>query len=66
MTYYQEINPRRIQNNCEYICSNIGAPQCLRQILTYMKGKIDTTTVIVGTLTPHINRSAENDETGFE
>ena len=27
---------------------NIGAPQCIRQMLTTMKGEIDNNTIIVG------------------
>ena len=32
---------------------NIGAPQYIRQMLTAIKGEIDSNTIIVGTLTPH-------------
>ena len=32
---------------------NIGAPQYIRQMLTAIKGKIDSNTIIVGDLTPH-------------
>ena len=32
---------------------NIGAPQYIRQILTDIKGEIDSNTIIVETLTPH-------------
>ena len=32
---------------------NIGAPQYIRQILTDIKGEIDSNTVIVGDFTPH-------------
>ena len=31
---------------------NTGAPQYIRQILTAIKGEIDSNTIIVGTLTP--------------
>ena len=33
--------------------SNIGAPQYVRQMLTSMKGEIDSNTIIVETLIPH-------------
>ena len=34
--------------------SNIGAPQYIRQMLTTIKGEIDSNTIIVGDfLTPH-------------
>ena len=32
---------------------NIGAPQYIRQMLTAIKGEIDSNTKMVGTLTPH-------------
>ena len=35
---------------------NIGAPQCIRQILTAIKEEMDSNTIIVGTLTPHIHQ----------
>ena len=45
----QRINPRRRCNNYKYIyASNIGAPQCVRQMLTNMKGEINNNTIIVG------------------
>ena len=31
-----------------YAPNNIGAPQCIRQMLTAMKGEIDSNTIIVG------------------
>ena len=40
------INPRRRYNNCKYLC-NTGAPQYIRQILTTIKGEIDSNTIIV-------------------
>ena len=33
--------------------SNLGAPQYIRQTLTNIKGETDSSTVIVGDLTPH-------------
>ena len=36
---------------------NIGTPQYIRQILTDIKGEIDSNTVIVGDLTPHSNQN---------
>ena len=45
---HQRINPRRRYNNCKYIYTpNIGAPQCLRQILTDIKGEIDSNIIIM-------------------
>ena len=35
------------------IWANIEAPQYIRQILTDIKGEIDSNTVIVGDFTPH-------------
>ena len=35
---------------------NIGAPQYIRQILTAVKGEIESNTIIVGTLTPHFHQ----------
>ena len=35
---------------------NIGAPQYIRQLLTAIKEEIDSNTIIVGTLTPHLNQ----------
>ena len=35
---------------------NIGAPQYIRQMLTAMKGEIDSNTVIVGNLTPQLHQ----------
>ena len=35
---------------------NIGAPQYIRQILTTIKGEIDSNTIIVGDLTPHFHQ----------
>ena len=58
----QRINPRRRYNNYKYICTNIGAPQYVRQMLTSMTGEINNNTIIVGDfntpLTP-MDRSAE-------
>ena len=34
---------------------SIGAPQYIRQMLTTMKGEIDSNTIIVGTLTCHLH-----------
>ena len=39
----QEINSRRRYNNYEYICSNIGIPQYIRQMLTTKKEKLTVT-----------------------
>ena len=43
---------------------NIGAPKYIKQILTDLKGEIDSNTIIVGNLIPHlpqwINHSEEN------
>ena len=33
---------------------NIGAPQYIRQMLRTIKGEIDSNTIIVGDLTPHL------------
>ena len=35
---------------------NIGAPQYIRQILTTMKGEINSNTIIVGDLTHHLHQ----------
>ena len=35
---------------------NIGAPQYIRQLLTAIKEEINSNTVIVGTLTPHLHQ----------
>ena len=35
---------------------NIGAPQYIRQILTAIKGEIDSNTIIMGDLTPHFHQ----------
>ena len=36
---------------------NIGAPQCIRQTLTDIKGEIDGNTIILGDfLTPHLHQ----------
>ena len=44
----QGINPRRY-NNCKYLHTrSIGAPQYIRQMLTAIKGEIDSNTIIVG------------------
>ena len=34
---------------------NIGAPQYVRQMLTSMKGEINSNTIIVGDLTPYLH-----------
>ena len=44
----QRINPRRRYNNDKYICTNIGAPQYVRQIQMSMKEEINSNTIIVG------------------
>ena len=36
--------------------TNIGAPQYIRQMLTAIKGEIDSNTIIVGILTPHFHQ----------
>ena len=40
--------------------SNIGAPQYKRQMLTAIKGEINSNTIIVGTLTPHIHQRTDH------
>ena len=35
---------------------NIGAPQYIRQMLTAIKGEIDSNTIIVRDLTPHFQQ----------
>ena len=35
---------------------NIGAPQYIRQMLTAIKGEIDSNTIIVGDLAPHFHQ----------
>ena len=35
---------------------NIGAPQYVRQLLTVLKEEIDSNTIIVGNLTPHLHQ----------
>ena len=35
---------------------NIGAPQYIMQMLTAIKGKIDSNTIIVGHFKPHIHQ----------
>ena len=35
---------------------NIGAPQYIRQMLTAIKGEIDSSIIIEGTLTPHFHQ----------
>ena len=35
---------------------NIGTPQYTRQLLTAIKGEIDTNTIMGGTLTPHLQQ----------
>ena len=47
----QVLNPRKSYNNCIY-APNIGAPQHVKQMLTAIKGEIESNTIIGGTLTP--------------
>ena len=35
---------------------NTGAPQYIRQTLTDIKGEIDSNTIIVGDVTPHLHQ----------
>ena len=35
---------------------NIGTPQNIRQLLTSIKEEIDSSTITVGTLTPHLHQ----------
>ena len=35
---------------------NIGAPQYIRQLLRAIKGEIDSNTITVGDLTPHLRQ----------
>ena len=44
---------RRIVN---IYAPNIGAPKYIRQMLTAIKGEMDSNTIIVGTLTPHFHQ----------
>ena len=47
----QGINPRRRYNKCKYLhlrCSKIGASQYTRQMLTAIKGEINSNTIGVG------------------
>ena len=36
------------EDNCKYLCTNIGAPEYIRQTLTDIKEEIDSNTMIVG------------------
>jgi len=36
------------EDNCKYLCTNIGAPEYIRQTLTDIKEEIDSNTIIVG------------------
>ena len=38
---------------------NIGGPQYIRQILTAIKGEINSNKIIVGTLTPHFHQRTD-------
>ena len=42
---------------------SIGTPQYIRQMLTAIKGQIDSSTIIVGTLTPHLHQKADHPDT---
>ena len=44
----QGINPRGRYNSLKYLCTQLGAPQYIRQTLTDIKGEIDSNTVKVG------------------
>ena len=44
----QRINPSRRYNNLNTYAPNIGVPQYVRQMLTSMKGEINSSTIIVG------------------
>ena len=35
------------EDNCKYLCTNIGAPEYIRQTLTDIKEEIDSNTIIV-------------------
>ena len=39
---------------------NIGASQYIRQMLTVIKGEIDSNTIIVGTLTPYFHQRTDH------
>ena len=46
---------------------NIGAPQYIRQILTAIKGEIDSNTIIVGgALTPHFHQQTAHSQSSKE
>ena len=55
----QRINPRRRYNNYKYICNapNIEALKYVRQMLTSMKGEINSNTIIVGDFKTLIHHS---------
>ena len=42
--------------NVNIFAPNIGAPQYIRQMLTDLKGEIDSNTIIVGDLTLHFHQ----------
>ena len=44
----QRINPRRRYNNFNIYAPHTGSPQCIRQLLTTLKGQINNDTIIVG------------------
>ena len=47
MLHDKEINPTRRYNICNIYAPNIGAPKHIKQILTDLKGEIDSNTIIV-------------------
>ena len=49
----QGIHPRRRYN---IYAPNIGAPQYIRQLLTAIKEEINSNTIIVGILAPHLHQ----------
>ena len=42
--------------NINIYAPNIGAPQYIKQMLAAIKEEIDSNTIIVGTLTPHLHQ----------
>ena len=44
----QGINPRRIYNNCKYLCCQHRSTSIHKAMLTAIKGEMDSNTIIVG------------------
>ena len=62
LDYDKLINPTRRYNNVNIYAPNIGAPKCIKQILTDIEGETDSNTIIGGDFNTPLHQQIDHPE----